>query len=81
MSGICRFSMISYVDKSSTLIFVSSIILSQFNSGLNDFFVLRSLEIVTSIRNSDYRPSCSCSFAPLIESLRCLQAVAYAFYG
>ena len=76
MSGISRFSMISYVDKSSTLIYLRLLLFS-----LIDFSALRAPEIVTPIRNSDYRPSCSCSFAPLIESLRCLQAVAYAFYG
>ena len=42
---------------------------------------MRTLEIVISIRNPDYRPSCSCLFAPLIEILLCLQAVTQDFMG
>ena len=46
-----------------------------------DFFVLCTLKIVTSIRNPDFRPSCSCLFIPLIGSLLCLQAVSLTSYG
>lgn len=46
-----------------------------------DFSVLCVLKIVTSIRNPDFRPSCSCLFIPLIGSLLCLQAVSLTFYG
>ena len=43
--------------------------------------MLRTLEIVTHIRISDYRSPCSCVFTPLIESLLCLQAVSQTFHG
>ena len=48
---------------------------------IHDFSVLRTLEIATYIRIPDYRPTYSCMFTSLIESIRCLQAVTSAFYG
>ena len=51
------------------------------NHSLNEFSVLHTLEIITSIRIPDFRPTCSWLFIPLIESLLCLQAVTVAFYG
>ena len=46
---------------------------------LNDFSVLRTLEIVTPIRIPDYRPTCSCSFTSRIKSPSWQQAVRKGF--
>ena len=48
---------------------------------INAFFVLRTLESVTNMRNPGYRPTYLCLFIHLIENLCCLQAVTQTFYG
>jgi hypothetical protein len=44
-----------------------------------DFFVLRTPEIATGIRISDFRPSCSCLFARQIITQLCLLAGMLSF--